>query len=652
MGETEIRTKLVLDDAASATLKNVKAGFDETHVAAQHAQESAHHLASFLTTFTAMNIGPAIHSVYEFGKSFVEAASAASTADRAVAGMFMSATGAKWNEAKEAATGVREELDRIGISSGISLGEVKEGFKSILLISGATKEGIVSARNQIEKMAQVSAVTGISTSEIARWWSIMGTGMLPHATNEIGQLLKSTGAFGDMSEAAGESWRKLTSEERAKVLSGALDHLYGTMKDVQPGFHQMLTSLENVMEVTKEKIGTPILQAIVPELKHVTSEILGARGSVEEFAKGMAVDVGKYVHEASTAMLEGFTWVKTHHEEIKNALVEGWSYAKSVVEFIVAHKEAIAIAYGVKTAAPLLGAGAEVAKSVAGAGAVGIPSLGLAGAAGSAVALGAFAAAILGVGAAAWQAKKLLDETGGGKSDAQQDIAAIQKAFADMAGNGETMAKQWSKAEVDWFNDRRARLLELGKAEGMNTRQMGEQVDAVWNMHRAARAQVDMYQQLADSFNDVNSAGQLPDMVESVDKFSAGLTQAVQSGNQGMAIQIATVLAKHTDLAAAFISGSEMTGAAMDALANMIKGKSTELDELGKQLDAKAKEKGVAAAAAGAAKTRPLTSGNITVHIQQDFRDQDPDRIAVVFERELVRAVENRLGASTAGPFG
>ena len=43
-------------------------------------------------------------------------------------------------------------------------------------------------------------------------------------------------------------------------------------------------------------------------------------------------------------------------------------------------------------------------------------------------------------------------------------------------------------------------------------------------------------------------------------------------------------------------------------------------------------------------------SGPIT--IQQDFKDQDPDRVAVVFRRDLVRHATARIRANTHGGMG
>jgi hypothetical protein len=45
-------------------------------------------------------------------------------------------------------------------------------------------------------------------------------------------------------------------------------------------------------------------------------------------------------------------------------------------------------------------------------------------------------------------------------------------------------------------------------------------------------------------------------------------------------------------------------------------------------------------------------SGGQTFNIKQEYRDSDPDRIAMVFKRDLVRAIESRRSAGVVSPFG
>ena len=52
---------------------------------------------------------------------------------------------------------------------------------------------------------------------------------------------------------------------------------------------------------------------------------------------------------------------------------------------------------------------------------------------------------------------------------------------------------------------------------------------------------------------------------------------------------------------------------------------------------------------------KPQAGVNIGVanfHIKQDFRDQDPDRIALVFKKDIGQAAVSRTASRVATPFG
>jgi hypothetical protein len=51
-------------------------------------------------------------------------------------------------------------------------------------------------------------------------------------------------------------------------------------------------------------------------------------------------------------------------------------------------------------------------------------------------------------------------------------------------------------------------------------------------------------------------------------------------------------------------------------------------------------------------KLPPIQFGPNQINIKQDFRDQDPDRVAIVFRRDVVKQSVQRIGAATGSPFG
>lgn len=655
MSDVNVRTTLTLDDRASSALNQIKSGFKETAAAEQQAHAGASAFGNLLSTFAAVNLMPAIHSVYNFGKSFLDAAAAGQAADNAVAALIMTAQGSSWARAYDNANALGDSLDEIAINAGVAGDQIEAGFRQLLTLTGATEAGVASATDQIGKMATIAGVMGMDVSAVATEFGMMGEGIL-RTRGQLFQLLQTTGIFGDNTKKAAALWAQMTEEQRTKALATGLDQLAGSMGKAEPSLKQMVQSLDTAWEVAKEKLGEPLLRALMPELKRLVEWMKRSRDQVEEFAKAMSGDVSKAVTAAGESIREGFKWIKEHQVEIKDAIVDAWKFAKEVVTFILAHKTEIALIYGAKTAAPIAGAAVDVGRGVTSLAAAGVPALGIAaggaGAAGAAAALGAFALAIAGVGAAAWQAKQLIDE-GGLTSEDAKNAAAVAEMFKGMRNDQNMMLREWTKQEIDSFNDRRAAMLRWGEEAGMNTRQLGEMADATWAAHRAARAQVEQFDVLGRQFDTTSLeilrvSGQLGPAFE---QFTTGFTGAINTHNEAVAVYIANILVRNRGIAEAFVNSTALTADAMDSLASMIKGKSAELDELAKQLEGAASKDRVKGDK-GKPDTPKVSIGSATFKIEQNFRDQDPDRVAIVFERDIARVVENRLQAITTSPFG
>jgi hypothetical protein len=650
MSDVQVRTKLTLQDDASKALDHIKQGFRDTSSAQKEAERGLSFFQNTLLTMVAVNFMPAIRSVYDFGKSFVDAAAEGQRADHAVAGLMLTAQSSSWGKAINNAEALGDQLDIIAIKSGVSGDAIERAMSHLLNLSGASEKGVGAARKQIEQMSTIAGVMGMDIETIAAEFGFMEEGVLRTKGN-LFQLLQSTGIFGENTKKAAAGWAQMTDPNRHKALTAALEQVSNRLTEAEPSLHQMVTSLDNAWNVAKEKLGEPLVKAMIPELKKFVEELAAVQGQIEDFAKSMGTSVGKWVHEAANAIRDGFNWVKTHQEDIKNQIVEAWSYAKTVVQFIVDHKEAIALAFGAKMAAPMVGGVIGAGKALGGIEAAGIPSVGLAagmgGALGTAAAIGAFTLAIGAATVAVDQWQKLMKETGGGKSERQRDMLAIQEMFERSSKDQVAMTQAWSKADQDFYEQKRHQLIVLAALEGMNATEAIKSANAMMSHHSAIRKQVAVYEDLTRQFDVLNRQG--GNSIPIVDQFSKGIEAAMGQQDSVMVQAIASMIAKNGDLAQSFAFGTNMTATAMDSLANMIRGKSTELDTLAKQLEAAAQGK---RDAKGASTVPKINIGSASFVIKQDFRDQDPDRIAFAFEKDVIRSVENRLSAITTSPFG
>jgi hypothetical protein len=452
-------------------------------------------------------------------------------------------------------------------------------------------------------------------------------------------------------------------------------------------------------DLMKEQLGTPLLQAIVPQIRKLVGWMKEGRGSIEEFAKAMVIDVAKYAEDAARVIREGWSFIKGHSEEIKNDIVTAFGFAKTVLQFAVDHKDALMIAYGAKT---ILGSGIAssafgVGKSMYAAGAVGGLTtvgkigggLGTAvkggeaiteyggkaaaklggtlkggaaissytsaaavgtGALGGVVALGAFAAAIAAVAFAASQGTKLMKEL---DDDKMADARARQEFFENMTKKENAGYTARSAAEVEHFETTKARFVASAKTIGMSKAEAAAIADAADAQHIANRQMV-MYaedaargiEQAAKKSGDWGiEMGEQKSMVAPIVEQFQAANGVMDAGAQEY---IANLLSKSSVLQKAFLESADMTSVGFMALSELTRASAAEFSEALKGLGDKAAKREKIDAKAPQANF----NGGQTFKIQQDFRDQDPDRIAVVFQRDILRAAESRYQSASASPFG
>jgi hypothetical protein len=114
--------------------------------------------------------------------------------------------------------------------------------------------------------------------------------------------------------------------------------------------------------------------------------------------------------------------------------------------------------------------------------------------------------------------------------------------------------------------------------------------------------------------------------------------QASSTNNVAMRDYLANFIAGNTTVQNALLTAGTNVGLSFEGLAGILKEKSA---DLAKQFTEKGKTTG----------TPPpthLMGGGNTINIKQDFRDQDPDRIAIMFQRDLTRAVLAKTVAAGA----
>lgn len=654
MGTKEVKARLTLEDAASKTIDKIKGGFNELISVEKAADAGMGAIKTSLATMAGVYLPQLTRQALEFGKSFATAAAGGLSDDAAIAALASAVQDIPYEEAISRAGAYGDQLDRIAISTGVMNKSVGDAFQRSVELHGATTAGLERARDDTAQLAIITSKLKIPLEGAVQEVGLMGEGMLK-SKGRMAQLLQATGVFGPSLKEAAKGWMALTEEKRLAIISDGLKRASSTVADMPRTFDQLVGSLENVYEISKEKLGEPLVEALTPELEKLVGWLDKNRVAVERFAHSMAKDVGHYVEEGTQAVERGFEYLTSHQKEIKEGIIEAFEFAKSTVQFILEHKEALAYAFGAKTLGPsalgLLKPAAGVVSSVYQAGAAGIGSnaLGgaaLSGAAGGALALGAFALAIGGATLAVDQFTKLMNETGGGKSDERLSFEALQRRFQEMLDNPDSGV--WDSKQLDQFTSMREQITTLAEQVGESSRAAGELADAAFAAHRTIRDVVEPIDAAARALNQMSQTGVDAEAQDkAVAAIADGFMAAIQTNNMGAEQYIASVLAKSSSLQLAFLQSSVMTGAGFDTLAELVQGQAADFAE-------KLRQKADFAADKAAKPDVPKLqmNGGQTFKIQQDFRDEDPDRVVAVFQEGIINSAERRLQASTGTLFG
>jgi hypothetical protein len=654
----EVKTKLTVETAnGDSALKRLQESFEATSSAQTAAQTGMGFFKQSLAMAAGTYIPQAIHQLREFGSSFLEAAGAEAQGQRAMAGMIATMQNVPWVNAAAQSAQLSDQMDAIALKASRMPDDVKDAFQVMLEVGGATSDNIGAATKHVEELSQVSRVLGMSTSALAREFQFMGEGVLRTRGN-VFQLLQTTGIFGDKTKGAAAEWAKLTEAQRTERLNKGMELLSSRMAAAPKGMGDLLTEFKAMEEMAKEAIGLPLLNALTPQMHRLVEWMKAGRGSIEEFAKSMVVDVSKYAEEAARVIREGWAYIRENSREIKEDIVAAWGYAKAVIQFAVEHREALAIAYGAKTIA---GSGAVqgavgVGKAVFAAGAAGgITTAGSAGgaalgmgAAGGAAALGAFALAIGSVALAAHQGVKLMSELDAAEGADERARAEFFRSMSDKTKAGYAMMDQ---ATYEHFERTKKQFVTDSNRIGMSRAEASDLADAYIKQYEANRQMVRGAEDAAaaiEANSKMLSGGQDVDQAAQVTRIATGFTNAMNVADTGAQTYIANLLAKSTTLQDAFVTSAELTSAGYEALADATKDSATNFSSLLRDMA------GVAAKREKLAANSPRVqfNGGQKFEIKQDFRDQDPDRVVTIFQRDILRSAESRYQSASASPFG
>lgn len=690
MAKTQVRAEMVLDDLASATLDKIKGGFQRVDHGITSAQAS---LMDFAKQTAAIALGVNLDNVFGRAKeTMIGAFKAAEDHNQAmrdlaktVAGMSTVSgtvedlakatnmtTKETW-ELKSAATGattdfatgaraVYDRLSDVARQAGVARGELVAAFVETGKNTTRTNDQLV---NLISQVAGAAKALPAPVKDIVAGFSEIEKNTIS-ASNPLINMVKQANLFRGHNEQIALKLQSMGRQGMLNVMNKALKEMQERAKKMPMSLKEMSDQMGDMRDDVMKIVGGPMVAALTPHFRRFQAYIAENRGKIEEYARALGSKVGVWVTKAAGLIKEGFAYITAHADDIKKALVEGFTYAKSVFSWMLEHKTALAAGF---VASKVVGSGAvggaiDAGKSVVAfgqaLGAANASGIGpfAAGSASAAKSLGALAAAGVGVALAFDQFQRYLKDTGGfldpRKGEAKKNLDAQIEEFARFGNQYDKVGEQQATA----LTNMSAAMIKNAAEAGINTQQIAAQIEAEKAKHAALVQSAEGMVKARDMMAKYNQPNQTLDpgaldqmasaQTDAARAFSESFMAAAKAGNQGALNAAVQIVAGSKSLQQSLLMSGLQVGLSLEKLAEVIGDK---VDDFGERLRRRAAED----SKASAAKPPPTVmqfNGGQTFNIKQDFRDQDPDRVALVFRRDIERAAESRLQARTALPFG
>ena len=177
-------------------------------------------------------------------------------------------------------------------------------------------------------------------------------------------MIAATGMLHGTAKSVAAQMMKMSPDKAMQLGIDAVQKMGAKMKGLPLTFNELMVSLKGLREEIFESLGAPILQALSGPMNELRGYFEDNKETILGWAHAVGDKVGEWVKDAAEEFKDGFEYVQDHAEQIKAAFKEGADDVRAVVDFVLAHKGAIAAAFGGKSVAsgPPGGIGGSVAK--------------------------------------------------------------------------------------------------------------------------------------------------------------------------------------------------------------------------------------------------------------------------------------------------
>lgn len=658
---TKVEAELNFDTNAQKILGELQTGFDGLQ---EEVQDSNDGLKQFLSTFAAMTaanlVQPIMGGIRDMSTASFELASQAYDTQQSIAGMMAAMSPREWASARGSAELLYGDFTDLSIAIGQSKDDIQAGHAAMVAFLGSNERAFDVASGNLSNLTSIANVAGFSVQELGGQFGKMAAGFLS-TESPIFNMLRSTGIFANDITKVTKEWQQLTQEERIGRLEGAFGSIAENLSEAAPTMSDMVTSMKETGVAFLESFGGAALRQVLDEMQDLRGALNEGGDSFDKFATSLGRDFGGWLAEVIEDLTAAIDYLRENGAEIKQEIIDAFTFAKDTFNFMVDNAGLIGAGFVAAKAGPGLAPTAMQFGSglMGGGGAAG----GLAGRAGAAIP--AAVSALVAGGPPIWAAAAAATALTGAFAYMTHESAKAERAkrqeidriIAAERERSETL-RNLSELEFQAQVRERERLIELADELGERTKQINRLADASAD-RRAMRAQyVDPAAAAAENLAMMQTVEGDPTNILvrrqtqelAVSEMTSALRKAVETGDTEVSKALVMILLENERLKQAFANTADTVAIGAEGLKLSLRA----LEETGHgggnlagffkaELEREFPKP---------AKTQINFNGGQTFKIQQEFRDQDPDRIAVAFERRITQSAVSRVQASTSAPFG
>ncbi len=619
--ETGVRVRLVLNtDLARRALDGFKAGLGATAKAAGSATGAAQSMSSHFTKGMgagAIAVGNlyaelaklALHWGKEAFMAPLEAFMESGKQIKALAGTFsvIDKGGKSFEELKDIAGDVKDELEDFGIAAGVADDELLEVFTNVIERGG---KSIETARDLTEQMAYAGRAIPGGAKALSEGFEALSMGIV-RAKNPLVGLIASTGTMKGNAKQVATEMQKLSPDKQIALAEKAIEKMSGKMKNVPLTFGQMVTSMKVLGENVLEEMGQPMMKGLGDLTAHIRSLFVNEKGGPTELTEKLMTGARKFgeflrgAFDAGEAFIDGFSeGLKVFSDEFAAIWHEVFGEGDSGMKSMVGYAKAF---------------GQEIGMFVKSVGA--------------------------GIGAIIVATQRAIKELMILTGDLLWNIGYYVPGAGKLAEAGKAVKHEVVRSDIDEIKAGASKYGGMSIEEaGKRTRELGATFgvgdEASW---KAWMEDMARNRRLAE--NNVHNAELAAQQADAA-AFAGAFQEAAKGQDDAAQKAIAGFLKGHEQVAWALgTKGPELFGEAKDKFLDALK--DSGLADLAKDLGEKWKASTKIDVSKGVTQnfTGPIT-------IKQDFKDEDPDRVVVAIKEGLGKFGTNRLQARGAPIFG